>query len=274
MAKIPSPLIREEHQEVDYENLQEFSSDTDVADASTNSSPPEDDSMQRDQKSLKSPAYGSDKGSPFLEDSLPDYDNWPGGTDANLDNDPFTLTEPAYPASETGRSRLSADWLQILQEGNKRYSLRDTGRNTFRGSGWQDSDKSGNYYPDFKPARSARPQKSRIRKIAKVDELDDGDFDSQAPKLYQPKTLSYEQGRKNGRSMILRLKFSSGEGIEKFKALTKESSAPEATNEVLHGYRRTFSDSVYGGSKSPFKGRTGGTTRRSAVNVNDKTHDQ
>lgn len=276
MGKILAPLAREEGPEVGNETL-DFSSDTDVADASTNSSPPVDDSIQQDKKPLKNPVYGSDKGSPFMEDGLPGYDNWHGGTEASLDDDPFRLTEPAYPAFETGRLSLSTDWLQILQEGNKRYDLRDTDRSTFRGSGWQDLDKSGDYFdPDLEPARSARPQTRRIRKVAKVEDLDDCDNDDQTSKRPQPRTLSYDQGRKNGRSMYLRLKISSEGGIKKFKDLTRERLLSyEAVNEVLKGGReRSFSDSAHGGSKSPFMGMTGVTTRSSAVKGNDKTHDQ
>jgi hypothetical protein len=275
MAKVPPPLVRDKDPEVDNETVEEFSSDTGVANTSTNSSPPEDDSMHQGKKSLKSPVYGSDQGSPFLEDGLPGYDNWPGGTDTALDNDPFALAEPAYPAFETGHSRLSADWLQILQEGNKRYALRDTDRSTFRGSGWQDLDQSGDFFPNQKPERLARPQKIKIRKIAKVRDLDDGDYDDQTPKRQQPRTLSYEQGRKNGRSMYLRLKISTEGGIKKFKALIKEHLLPyEAVDEVSQGgYRRSFGNSAYGGSKSPPMGRAGVTTRRPAVKDYDKTHD-
>jgi hypothetical protein len=169
MAEIPSPLVREEVPELDNGTIEHFPSDPDVEDASTNS-PPEDYSTQRGKKSFKSPVYGSDNGSPFLEDGLPVYDSWTGRTDAELDDNPFTLTEPAYPILESGRSRLSSDWLQILQEGNKRYALRNTDRSTFRGSGFQDIDKSGDYRPDLKPARSERPQKGKPNKNTKVED--------------------------------------------------------------------------------------------------------
>jgi hypothetical protein len=279
MAKIPSPFLRREDPGPENETLEEFPSDTDVADASTNSSPPEDDSMQRGKKSLKSPVNGSDKGSSFMEDGLTDYENWPRVIDTDLIGDLVTSTQPAYPDFETGRSRLSADWLQILQEGNKRYALRDTDRSTFRGSGFQDLDQSGDFCPTQKSEELARPQKSKIRKIAKVRNHDDGDYDDRTPKPHQPhqpRTLSYEQGRKNGRSMYLRLKISSEEGIKKFKALTREhlSSCRAADKVPQGGYRRSSSDSVYDGSKLPFIGRIGVTTRRLAVRDNQKVHDQ
>jgi hypothetical protein len=272
MAKISSPLIRE-GPELSNEALEDIS-DTEVPNASTNSSPPQDDSMQPGKKSLKGPMHGSDMGSPILEDGLPGYDNWARLTDADLENDTFCLTKPTYPALELGHSRLSADWRKILQEGNKRYPLRDTDRNTFRGSAWHDTDKSGNFDPDQKPERFIRPQKTRIRKTVKVCDLGEDDYDNQTTKLHQPRTLSYEQGRKNGRRMIIQLSFSSKEGIEKFKALTKESSPPEANDEVPHGHRRSFSDSAFGGSKSPFKDWNRVTARRSTHNFNEKTHDQ
>lgn len=153
--------------------------------------------------------------------------------------------------------------------------MRDTDRNIFRGSGFQDLDKSGDY-PNQKPERLARPAKIKIRKIAKVHELEDGDYDDQTPKRQQPRTLSYEQGRRNGRSMYLRLQISSEEGIKKFKALTREHlSSNEAVDEVSQGrYRRGFSDSEYGGSKSPFVCQIGVTTRRSAVKDHDRIQDQ
>lgn len=272
MAKILSPLIRKEDPELDNGTLDDIS-DTEVADASTNSSP-KDDSMQPSRKSLKSALHRSNMGSFIREGSLPGYDNWTDSTNADLGNDPFSLPGPTYPAFELGHSRLSADWLQILQEGNKRYALRNTDRSTFRGSGWHDTDKSGNFDPDQKHERSARLQRTMIRKTAKDGDLGDDDHGDQRPKFHQPKTLSYEQGRKNGRSMILQLSFSSEAGIEKFKALTREFSPSKAADEVSHGHRRSFSGSAYGGSKSPFKDRNGVTTRRSAHNVNEKTHDQ
>jgi hypothetical protein len=265
MAKISSPLIRE-GPELNNEALEDIS-DTEAPNASTNSSPPQDDSMQPGKKSLKGPMHGSDMGSPILEDGLPGYDNWARPTDADLENDPFCPLE-------LGRSRLSADWRNILQEGNKRYPLRDTDRNTFRGSAWHDTDKSGNFDPDQKPERFTRPQRVRIRKTGKVCDLGEDDYDNQTPKLHQPRTLSYEQGRKNGRRMIIQLSFSPKKGIEKFKALTREFSPPEADDEVPHGHRRSFSDSAFGGSKSPFKDRNRVTARRSAHNLNEKILDQ
>jgi hypothetical protein len=272
MAKISSPLIRE-GPELDNEALEDIS-DTEVPDASTNSSPPQDDSMQPGKESLKDPMHGSDMGSPILEDGLPGYDNWAGPTDADLKNDPLCLAKPTYPTFELGRSRLSADWKQILQEGNKRYPWRDTDRNTFRGSAWHDTDKSGNFDPNQKPDRFTRPQTTRIRKTAKVCDIGEDDYDNQTPKLHQHRTLSYEQGRKNGRRMIIQLSISSKKGVEKFKALTGEFSPPEADDEVLHGHRRSFSDSAFGGSKSPFKDRNRVTARRSTHNFNEKTLDQ
>jgi len=276
MVKIPSPYLRREDPGPENGNLEVFASDTDVVDASTNSSPPEDDSMPRGKKSLKSPVNGSDKGSGFMEDGLTNYENWPGMIDSDLDGDPVTSTQPAYPNFETGHSTLSADWLQILQEGNKRYALRDADRSTFRGSGFQDLDQSGDFCPNQKPEDLARPLKSKIRKIANVQNHDNGDYDDQTPKRQQPRTLSYEQGKKNGRSMYLRLKISSEGGIKKFKALTrKHLSSCEAADEVPQGgYRRSSSDSVYGGTKLPFIGRIGVTTRRLTVRGNEKTYDQ
>jgi hypothetical protein len=275
MANIPPPLVREEDTGSDHEDLEEFSSDTDAADASTNPSPPENESMQQGKKSSKSPVYGSDKGSPVMEDGLPDYGNWPRVTHTDLENEPLTLPKPAYPAFETRRSRLSADWLQILQEGNKRYALRDRNRNTFRGSGFLDLDKSGNFCPNQKDERLARPPKIKVRKT-EVHDLDDCNSGDETPKRQQPRTLSYEQGRKNGRSMYLRLKISSEKGIKKFKALTGEHLLSyEAVAEAPQGgYRTSFSDSAYGSSKSSFISQAGVTTRRSAVKDNDKTHDQ
>lgn len=72
MANIPPTLAREEAPELGNETLEESSSDTDAADSSMNSSPPEDDSMQHGKESLKTSVYRSDKGFPFMEDGLPD----------------------------------------------------------------------------------------------------------------------------------------------------------------------------------------------------------
>lgn len=273
MARSSSPLVREEGSELANDTLNNISH-IDATDASTNSSPPEDQYPQECLKLLKSPKHRLDKRSPVLQDSLPGYDNFPGSTDAEFDNDPSSLAESTYPTFESGRSRLSGDWLQLLQDGNKRYAFRDTDRNTFRGSGFQDLDKSGNYVE--RPERLVRPQKIKIREITKASELWDGDFIDQATKRHQPRTLSYEQGRKNGRSMMLRLNVSSERGIESFKALAREHpSSSEAFDEVPQGDNsRSLIDSAYCGSKSPLNGRIGVTTRRSAVNVNDKTHDQ
>jgi hypothetical protein len=135
MAITSSTLFGKKRPELGDKSVHNIS-DTTAADHSPNSSPPGDDSMQPYKKSLKEPMYEFDMRSPILEDGLASYDNLPSLTNTDFVNDPFSLTGTNYPIFKPGRSRLSSDWLQILQEGNKRYALRDTDRNTFRGSGW------------------------------------------------------------------------------------------------------------------------------------------
>jgi hypothetical protein len=230
------------------------------AGVSTNYSPFENDPIQGSQESLNGPHLDSNNNFLGLKNGLPECDGLPDWTDAYLDIDSFTAIQSGYPASDSGRPTLSGDWLRILQEGNKRYSLRETDRSNFRGSGWQDIDKSGTYDPDLKLARLAKPQRSRKTKAADERDLDDSDDDVPAPKRVQPRSLNYEQGRKNGRSMVLRLEISSKCGIKKYRALTREFSSPGRTPED-------------GSMQTGDADKTGIISRRTTAARNDKSHD-
>lgn len=135
MAKFPLSAIQGGSIELDNEILDD-ASDTEAKDIPASPSLPEDNSMQPDEKSLKITLHRSGIGSPILEHGLPYCGDWSGSRATDLDNDPFLLRGSTFPAFESRHPRLSADWLQILQEGNKRYELRDVDRSTFRGSGW------------------------------------------------------------------------------------------------------------------------------------------
>lgn len=247
-----------------------------AADVSTNSSPLEDSSMQRDQELLKGPHSRYGAGSAFPDDGLSNYDDSPDWANADLDDDPFAVAQSTTTSINFGRSRLSADWLRIIQEGNSRYAFRETDRNNFRGSGWLDADKSGDYNDGLKSARSARPLRNRNNKPVIVEDSDDSDDDIPAPKRHRSRTLNYDQGRKNGRSMLIRLKLSpetikENEGMPGKFFLSDGAPDDEFMQE---GSRDNFRDSGYGGSKSPLKDKTRVITRRAAGHAHDKNYDQ
>jgi hypothetical protein len=117
---------------------------------------------------------------------------------------------------------LSGSWISILQDGNKKYPLREKDRTNFRGSGWLDLDETGNYDPTTEHKKVARPAKVLKRTSVERNESDD---EHPEPKRHQPRTSSYGHGRRTGRSHLIAPNVKSQEGLEKPKVLAIDYSA-------------------------------------------------
>lgn len=131
--------------------------------------------------------------------------------------DAFLQDNSLVPRYGPQNAKLSNSWISLLQNGNKKYPLRDKDRTNFRGSGWLDLDETGNYDPTNEHKRVARPVK--VLKEVLV-EHNDSDKEHANPKRHQPRTASYGYGRRTGRSHVVALNVKTPDGIEKLKVLT------------------------------------------------------
>lgn len=152
---------------------------------------------------------------------------------ASFDNesDSGTLLDVTEDGDTSVVPRISASWLQLLQdcnkveEANKHYSLRDRDRGNFSGSGWVDLDDSGTYDPSQDVGRVSRRRRpgNRERTVICTPRIGDDNTEEENAEPGQPqaRALPYEQGRKAGRQMVVQLTLSSKEGLNNLKQLVQ-----------------------------------------------------
>lgn len=108
------------------------------------------------------------------------------------------------------------------QDGHDRSLRAKFRRKTFNGAGWNDKDETGNYDPDSEIEKSASREKRR--------KLVDG----RPQNLQTVKAPTYEQGRRMGRQLIVKIDISTHESVRKFIAELEIDSA--AQQEELNEY--------------------------------------
>jgi hypothetical protein len=110
---------------------------------------------------------------------------------------------------------------QIVSTLNHRYPIRERDESKIFGSAWVDVDDSGDYDPNATKVTTERPKwRMRIsaRDYGEIEADDEADNEGLEIKPFRPKTSTYEQGRRTGRSLMVTLRFGP-ERREQFKAL-------------------------------------------------------
>jgi hypothetical protein len=155
------------------------------------------------------------------------------GERANDRNNLRDLYEP--PIADDYRRSIHTGTLsfkQIVSTLNHRYPIRERDESKIFGSAWVDIDDSGDYDPNATEAKTERLKWRMRMPTLDYGEIED-DFDSEGLEIKhsRPKTSTYEQGRRTGRSMMVILRFGP-ERREEFKKLA-DSYIPETEDE--HG---------------------------------------
>jgi len=165
-------------------------------------------------------AISSDK---INKDSLTSGND--GDDDAASDTSSYISSSPSpshvgisFSLQDGGRhSFLPARARFLAEQQNTKYTLRQhIDRQNFRGSGWQDRDDTGNYDPTSKyPFDDPKPKPKRQQHSKSEGHLDTGDELGES-NLKKKKKLTYNQGRREGRSLVVTLKFHTENALNEF----------------------------------------------------------
>jgi hypothetical protein len=125
---------------------------------------------------------------------------------------------------------------EIVSTLNHRYPIRERDESKIFGSVWVDVDDSGDYDPNATKAKTVRLKTGMQTPIRDYGEVDgDAEVDNEGLEIkhFRPKTSTYEQGRRTGRSMMVTLRFSP-ERREQFRALA--DAYPSGTEDEHGGF--------------------------------------